>query len=284
MDMARGNEFGRLTSDIVAAIRAAGPSPDANARLAVLLKKAKEVSFPKDRLDATFAKAQGGSDAIHTATYEALGAEGVAFIIECATDSPARTHAKVKELFNRGISAGSKLSSVGHLFGRRGVIRLSASKEKFDDIFKAALDAGAEDIRDVSEDVESEREANQLTEGQGNIAIIEILSEPANIQKISQALAATDHELLEAEQRTLPTRPPLRIRGLVAEGKPETVPEDEQYGGWVSKETIGKLDKFIEALKESADCHKVWWVRGNRLVLACRTIIYTNCPGRRLQE
>ncbi|CAO1631098.1 unnamed protein product [Parajaminaea phylloscopi] len=266
MDAARSNTFGRLTSDIVAAIRASGPSPEGNARLAVLLKKAKEVSFPRDRLEATFARAQGSSDTTQTSVYEALCGQGIALIIECATDSTARTHAKVKELFNRSISAGSRLSSVGHLFERKGVIRLSIPLTKFDEVFEIALDAGAEEVRDVSEDTESEQEDELLAEGGGATAITEILCDPSAVQKISQILITKGYDLLESEQRMLPSSAPLRIKEETStEGSADTNPgetaqsqgESEQ-GAWVSEDHIRKLDKLIEALEESADCHKVW--------------------------
>lgn len=265
-DSARSNTFGRLTREIIAAIKAAGPSPETNARLALLLKKAKEVSFPKDRLEATLAKAQGGgSDGTQTVSYDVLASDGVAMIIECATDSPPRTHAKVKEIFNKSISGSARLSSVSHLFQRRGVVRVVAPAAKFDDVFEIALDAGAEDVRDATNDVESEEEEKAVAESNGDRVIVEILSEPGSIQPISQALVAAGYDLLEAEQRMLATGPLLRIKeteehedGVSEQQQTFSSSSEEEEGGFVDEETIRRLDRLVEALEESADCHRVW--------------------------
>lgn len=73
-DAAKSNTFSRLTTELVSAIRAGGAVPENNARLAVLLKKAKALSFPKDRLDATIAKAtKSGDDKSQVVTYEVMG-------------------------------------------------------------------------------------------------------------------------------------------------------------------------------------------------------------------
>lgn len=171
-DSARSNVFGRLTRDLVAAIRAGGPLPESNTRLAVALKKAKELNFPKDRLENTFAKADKSGETLTSVTYEALGppsAQGgaaVALVIECSTDSPGRTHAKVKEIFNKSASSNYRLSSVGHLFQKRGVIRLalaSGEASKFDEVFEVALEHGAEEVSEA--EAENEAQGKLVQEG-----------------------------------------------------------------------------------------------------------------------
>lgn len=263
LDSVRSNTFGRLTSDISAAIKAGGAEPNSNARLAMLIKKAKDLSYPKDRLDSVFAKAQSSGDTGHHATYEALGPDGVAMIIECTTDSLSRTHAKIKETFNRSSSsAGARLSSVGHLFQRRGVVRASlVPGSSFDDVFELALDAGAEDVRQIGElETESEAEDRILSEDKGSI--VEVLCPPSGVQELSQKVTAAGHELLEAETRMMPTGPPLRIRdeGAAAAGQEDLTTADGEmaFGGWVSEETVTKLDKLVATLEDSADCQRVW--------------------------
>lgn len=254
LDAARSNTFGRLTSEIGAAIRANGPSPDTNARLAMCLRKAKELSFPKDRLEATLAKAikqLSGGEGMQTVTYEALGPDGVAMIIECATDSPGRTHARIKEIFNKpAMNGGARVGSVSHLFERKGVVRvaLAAGGKTFDEVFEMALENGAEEVREV-EEPESDAEEKVLEE---NGLVVEILCEPVAIGSISQALKEGQvGTILEAEQRMLPTTPPLRID------------DGERKGGedgteWISTETVQKMDKLVDFLQENADCSKVW--------------------------
>ncbi len=110
----------------------------------------------------------------------------MALVIECSTDSPARTHSKLRETFNK---LGGRLSSTGHLFERVGVVRLvvvvaggaplppsragaaAGTAEEgeeglagaaFDRAFEAALEAGALDVREVPEEELSEAEEELL--------------------------------------------------------------------------------------------------------------------------
>lgn len=289
-DTARGNAFGRLTRDLVAAIRTGGADPISNTRLAILLKKAKEVSFPKDRLERTFEKAQKSGDAGTHVTYEALGpaasnGASIALIIECGTDSPGRTHAKVKEIFNKsGSSGGGRLSSVSHLFQRRGVLRVSPGEGKtFDQVFELALEHGAEEVNEVEES-ESEGEEKAMSEGKTIIevsrrtsdevrflmavadhyvlAVLQILCEPTRVNSISSILSSADHGgphlIHEAEQRMLPIDPPLRIRPTESEEDVQAGDVDGIDGGWIDEEVVERLDKLVELLEETADCQRVW--------------------------
>lgn len=221
------------------------------------LRKAKELSFPKDRLENTISKAVrqlSGGEGMQTVSYEALGPDGVAMIIECATDSPGRTHARIKEIFNKpSMNGGARVSSVSHLFERKGVVRVALPAEggkTFDEVFEMALEDGAEEVREV-EEPESDAEEKVLEE---DGTVVEILCEPAAIGAISQRLkGAQVGMVLEAEQRMLPTSPPLRIGDAS-----EELEESGDAGERVSTETIAKMDRFVDFLQENADCSKVW--------------------------
>lgn len=64
--------------DIMAAVRAGGPVPENNAKLAVLINKAKTLNFPKDKLESSIAKATKSAANGQALTYELMGptAEG----------------------------------------------------------------------------------------------------------------------------------------------------------------------------------------------------------------
>lgn len=69
---------------------------------------------------------------------------------ECVTDNPARTAGRVKELLAKG---GARVSAVGFMFERKGVVRVAPVEGQegatFDALFEAALEGGAEDVREV---------------------------------------------------------------------------------------------------------------------------------------
>lgn len=77
-DAARSSVFSRFSMDIMAAVRAGGPVPENNAKLAVLINKAKTLNFPKDKLESSIAKATKSAANGQALTYELMGptAEG----------------------------------------------------------------------------------------------------------------------------------------------------------------------------------------------------------------
>ena len=110
-DTAKSTGYSNLSREIIAAVRnhpTRSASPEQNARLGQILRKAKSMDFSKDKIEATLKKAEsmGTGNGGQTVSYEALGptsSDGVpiALIVECSTDSPPRTHARVKEAFNK---------------------------------------------------------------------------------------------------------------------------------------------------------------------------------------
>lgn len=68
--------YGALSREIIASVRnhpTHSTSPDLNARLAVLLKKAKELEVTKEKIEATLKKAENSGTGGSTVLYEALG-------------------------------------------------------------------------------------------------------------------------------------------------------------------------------------------------------------------
>lgn len=76
-DLERGTLYSAISREILACVRqhpTKSCDPSTNARLASLLKKAKDNGVPKDRVNATLEKANGvASGSMHSVTYEALG-------------------------------------------------------------------------------------------------------------------------------------------------------------------------------------------------------------------
>ncbi|CAO1619858.1 unnamed protein product [Sympodiomycopsis kandeliae] len=254
-DAVKSNTFSRLTTEITAAVRSGGEIPENNAKLAVLLRKAKSLQFPKDKLEATLAKASKSTDATHSLTYEVIGpvTEGgtsVALIIECVTDSPGHNRAKFKDVLSRKQNDSARLSSVGHMFERKGVIRITPPSDKtLDEALELAIDNGAEDMKDSEPESESEAEAV----GSDGV-VMEILCLPTDINRISKALTDQGYHLHEAEQRMLPTGPPLRIK----DGEEVSAEVQEDTAGWVDEATLAKLDRLKDMLEEDAGCTRIW--------------------------
>jgi YebC/PmpR family DNA-binding regulatory protein len=145
-DAKRGKIFTKLIREITVAARAGGGDADANPRLRSVLDKALGANMTKDTIERAILRGTGEADgaAIEEVTYEGYGTNGVAVLVECATDNRNRTVAEVRHAFTK---AGGNLGtdgSVAYLFNKQGSIVFSGVDEEA--IMDAALEAGAEDI------------------------------------------------------------------------------------------------------------------------------------------
>jgi len=83
MDAQKGAIYGRISRDIVLAVRNGGSTdPNLNLQLASVLRRAKEQGIPKDNIERALAKAEGGKErAGETLIYEALVHNSVGLIM-----------------------------------------------------------------------------------------------------------------------------------------------------------------------------------------------------------
>jgi transcriptional/translational regulatory protein YebC/TACO1 len=76
----------------VCSVKAGGPDPVANSKLADLLKQAKDLGVPKDIIERNIKKASDAKQGdFQECIYEAYGPGGTGFIIEALTDNVNRT-------------------------------------------------------------------------------------------------------------------------------------------------------------------------------------------------
>ncbi|KAK0529656.1 hypothetical protein OC834_002865 [Tilletia horrida] len=260
-DAARSATYGVLSREIISAVKNfGGPDPALNYRLSMLLRKARELDIPKDKVEATLAKAAGkdGNEMV-TVAYEALGPVSsnhppVAMIIECMTDNTRRTMSSLKEAFNK--SGGSRLSSTAHLFERTGYIRLEArSGATFDEVFEAAVEAGAEDVQLVEQDAEDAEGGAPAK--QADKLVIEIRCSPSDVHALAGTLSAApnNHILQEAEQRMEPNGSVLCFEEDKAHLSPD---EAANVAGYVDEAYWAKLEKMKEAIESNADCQRIF--------------------------
>jgi YebC/PmpR family DNA-binding regulatory protein len=88
--------------------------------------------------------------------YEGYGQAGVAILIEVMTDNRTRTVAEIRNVLQKGGGNFGAAGSVAHLFKKRGTILVEKAAAKEDQLMELALEAGAEDVRDVGEGWEIE--------------------------------------------------------------------------------------------------------------------------------
>ena len=108
---------------------------------------AKKQSFPKISIENAIARGQGISSkgtALESLTVEAIIPPSVATIIECQTDSKARTLAEVRNVIK---DVGGSIAPTIHLFERRGrLVFENARRLSETEVFDKAIEAEATDV------------------------------------------------------------------------------------------------------------------------------------------
>ncbi len=182
-DAKRGKMFTKLIKEITVAARMGGADLEANPRLRTVVLKAKAANMPKDNIERAIKKGTGDLEGVEYTeiVYEAYGPGGVAFLIETLTDNKNRTAADVRNIVNKSGGNMGSTGSVAYLFSRKGIISFDAEKYTEEEIFEAALEAGAEDVSN-----------------QGGS--IEVVTEPDDFEAILQSLedaGFTEHPMAE---------------------------------------------------------------------------------------
>ena len=216
-DAKRGALFTKLARGIQVAAREGGGDPAGNAALANAVQKAKDSRMPKDNIERAIAKGTGAdadAEAFEAVLYEGYGPGGVAVLVEALTDNRNRTGADVRHLFTRGGGSLGEPGSVAWLFDKTGVVVVDADRFSEDDLMPA-IDAGAEDVT---------RDEN----------VFEVVTAPADLARVRQALESAGIELESAE---LTMRPSAQV----------PVEEDQ----------VGRLMRLLDGLEELDDVNAV---------------------------
>ena len=156
-DAKRGQVFTRLAREIVMAAREGGGDPDSNVRLQLAIDRARAQNMPKDNIDRAIKRGTGDSKegmTIEQVFYEGYGPHGVAIMIECLTDNRNRAVAEIRHLLSRGGGNMAEAGSVAWQFKRAAYFSFPADELDPDKIFELAVEGGADDVKNDSEEVE----------------------------------------------------------------------------------------------------------------------------------
>jgi YebC/PmpR family DNA-binding regulatory protein len=166
VDARRGKLFAKLIKNVEVAARTGGGDPAGNPTLADAIAKAKGNSVPNDNIDRAVRRGSGvdaGGADYEAITYEGYAPGGVAVLVECLTDNRNRAASEVRTVLTRNGGTLADPGSVAYLFNRKGVVIVSkAAGVTEDDVLGAVLDAGAEEVNDLGDDLEIVSEATDL--------------------------------------------------------------------------------------------------------------------------
>jgi YebC/PmpR family DNA-binding regulatory protein len=155
-DAKRGKIFTKLIKEITVAARMGGGDPNGNPRLRQAISAAKAESMPKDNIDRAIKKGSGDLQGVtyEEASFEGYGPGGVAVLVEIMSDNRNRTVADIRHIFSKNAGNLGEAGCVAWMFDKKGSIVFEKSKVDEEKLMTAALEAGAQDVRETDKEFE----------------------------------------------------------------------------------------------------------------------------------
>jgi YebC/PmpR family DNA-binding regulatory protein len=109
--------FTRIGREIIIAVKESGPDPSSNSRLRAIIQNAKAVNMPKENIERAIKKAsEKSSENFKEVLLEGYAPNGIAILVEAATDNNNRTVANIRSYFNKCDGRLATSGSVDFLF------------------------------------------------------------------------------------------------------------------------------------------------------------------------
>ncbi len=205
-DKKRSKIFSKLAKEITVAAKMGTPEPDMNPRLRTAIQAAKAQNMPKDNIERAIKKSQdAGGENYEEVRYEGFGVDGVGVIVEALTDNRNRTAGEVRSIFTKSGGNLGETGAVSFGFSRVGAIEFKAEVATEEEMFEAALEAGADEVETDSDvhviyvDGESLHEVAKMLEdkfGEPNSA--NLIWKPQNYIELDDEKGEKIFKMLEA--------------------------------------------------------------------------------------
>ena len=166
--------FTKIGKEITMAVKAGGPDPTANSRLRALMANAKAANMPKDTVERAIKKASDKDAGDYKEViYEGFAPNGIAMIVETATDNTTRTVANLRNYFNKK----------GGNLGNSGTVALKYLEENNFEIKSSEFVYEPAEYKELSAEQRAEVEA-----------LIEVLEEDDDVQNVFSNMQAGDDD------------------------------------------------------------------------------------------
>jgi len=225
--MKKAQATGKIVRELMVAAKMGGPDPEANARLAAAVEKARKESVSRDVIERAIKKGAGvGGEKLvmEHVTFEGYAPHKVPVIVEVYTDNVNRTAPEVRHLFRKGQLGTS--GSNKFLFDHAGIVEAYHADPKAD-LEAAAIEAGANEVELLT------REANDdVPEG---AAGARFLVDRAAVHSVSKWLTQNGWKVITSEL------------GYIPKSYPE-----------LSESQRAEAGEFLQSLDDHEDVHRVW--------------------------
>ena len=226
-NLKKGQVVGKLVKEIAVAAKLGGADPDANARLAAAVEKARKNSVTRDAIERAIKKGAGTGDekmVMEHVVFEGYAPHKVALIVEVLTDNNNRTAPEIRVLFKKG-----QLGAPGSnkfLFDHVGLVEAHHADANVD-IEEAAIEAGANEVEPLTheknDDIPADRKGARF------------IADRTATAAVSKWLSSHGWTVVTSEL------------GYVPKNFPE-----------LSEAQLGEVGEFLQSLEDHDDVHRVW--------------------------
>ena len=144
---AMAKTFTRIGKDIVMAVKEGGADPDNNSRLRAVIQNAKAANMPKENIERAIKKASDkDTENFKEVLFEGYAPNGIAILVETATDNNNRTVANIRSLFNKANGNLGTSGSVEFMFDRTCNFRIDPTDLDAEEIELEFIDFGVEEV------------------------------------------------------------------------------------------------------------------------------------------
>jgi YebC/PmpR family DNA-binding regulatory protein len=148
--------FTRIGKDIAIAVKSGGPDAGSNPALRRVLQNARAANMPKDKIENAIKKASGqGAESYDIVIYEGYAPNGIAMIVETATNNVTRTVANVRSAFKTYEGSMGAEGSVAFQFKKMGVFRIAPEAlagKNLEELELDLIDHGLEEMGEGTND------------------------------------------------------------------------------------------------------------------------------------
>lgn len=139
--------YSRIGKDIVIAIKAGGPDPEANSKLRAVMQNARAENVPKDIINRAIKKAKDKDTSDYKmVNFEGYAPHGIAILVETSTDNNQRTVANVRSYFNKCNGSLGTSGSVSFMFDHICHFQVKSEGLDLEELEFELIDFGAEEI------------------------------------------------------------------------------------------------------------------------------------------
>ena len=198
--------FTKLGKEITIAVKQAGPLPENNPRLRLLMQTARIENMPKENVERAIKKATDKDFTDYKeVNYEGYAPHGIAIFVETATDNTTRTVANIRSYFNKFGGSLGTTGSLEFLFEHKCVFYIKHKDGiATEDLELELIDYGVDEVVEDEDEIVLYGEFTQnsniqkyLEDNAFEITKVEFIRIPNELKQVTAEQAEQINKLIE---------------------------------------------------------------------------------------